>query len=345
MELKIGQCPVSWGVEEADAASNPPWQQYLDQSAEAGYHGVELGPVGYLPTDSGQLGDALAERGLRLCAGYVMEPLASAADHERILEVTAVTATILDQQNAECLILIDDMHSERSDVAGRSAAGARLDADAFGRLVATAHDVARLVRGKFGIPVAFHPHVGTYVEFRDEIDRFLEATDPELIELCVDSGHSVYAGVDPVDLYKTYSDRVRYMHLKDVDAAIHRAAIADEISFDDAVSAESSALLDTAQSTTRPCFRKWMPQDSTAGSQSSRTGRRGAHLNLDTPPSRTRLRASPTCRTRGTPRRRSAVVIQRPPTTEFPREQPRTVSQYHSGETHAHCPDDRQLLG
>ena len=50
--VNVAQCPVSWGVELPDDPTNPPWETYLDEAAAAGYGGVELGPVGYLPTDS-----------------------------------------------------------------------------------------------------------------------------------------------------------------------------------------------------------------------------------------------------------------------------------------------------
>ena len=235
MNLKLGQCPVSWGVEEADAATNPPWERYLDEAAAAGYQGVELGPVGYLPRDPDRLADALAQRGLELCAGYVMEPLENPTDRDRILEVTAATAKILAAAGARQLILIDDMHPERSRTAGRSEEAQRLGDEDFARLIQTAHDVARLTTEQHGLTVAFHPHVGTYVEFRDEIDRFVQAADPSLIDLCIDSGHSVYAGVDPTQLYKAYAEHVTYLHLKDVQPVIHQLAREQSLSFDEAV--------------------------------------------------------------------------------------------------------------
>lgn len=235
MRLKLGQCPVSWGVEEAGDARNTSWRAYLEESASAGYHGVELGPVGYLPTDAGQLRTALVDRGLELSAGYVMEPLADREQRAAILDVTAKTAGMLVAQGAQHLVLIDDMHPGRSTVAGKSTAAVRLADEAFARLVATAHDVARMARDDFGLSVAFHPHVGTYVEFSDEIERFFDAADPELIGVCIDTGHSVYAGVDPVDLFVRYRERVRYMHLKDVDPTVHAQALESGLGFDDAV--------------------------------------------------------------------------------------------------------------
>jgi inosose dehydratase len=235
VNLKLGQCCISWGVEEPEDASITPWQTYLDESATAGYHGVELGPIGYLPTDHEQLRKELDDRGLRLCAGYVMEPLVEADALTATLEVAHSTAKTLAELGAQRLVLIDDMYPERTAVAGISDAAPRLDEQRFETLVSAAHEVARIASEEFGLIVAFHPHAGSYVEFRDEIDRFLEATDPTLIRLCIDSGHSVYAGVDPVALFDAYPDRVGYMHLKDVDLAVRERIAAENLSFDDAV--------------------------------------------------------------------------------------------------------------
>jgi inosose dehydratase len=237
MNLKLGQCPVSWGVEVADDPTNVSWQTYLDEAAEAGYHGVELGPLGYLPTDPSVLLPELEARGLQLCAGYVMEPLADPAALARTSTRTRETAAILAAAGAEVLVVIDDMYPARASVAGRSAVAERLDEQAFEGLVESAQAVARIAKEEFGLVAAFHHHVGTYVEFRDEVDRFFAATDPSLIDVCVDSGHAAYAGIDPIELFDAHADRVRYLHLKDVDPAVLARVAPDGLSFDDAVAA------------------------------------------------------------------------------------------------------------
>jgi inosose dehydratase len=235
MNLKLGQCPVSWGVEYAETPGNAPWSTYLDEAAAAGYHGVELGPLGYLPSAPGVLRRELDERGLALCAGYVMEPLADPAALERTLARTRQTCEILAAAGAQVLVVIDDMYPERASVAGRTDVARRLDDAAFAGLVDSAHAVARIASEEFGLTPAFHHHVGTYVEFRDEVDRFLAASDPSLIHFCVDSGHAVYAGMDPVELFDANAERVCYLHLKDVDPAVLARVEPDGLSFDAAV--------------------------------------------------------------------------------------------------------------
>ena len=74
MTIRIGNAPCSWGVEFADDPRNPTWKQVLQDCAEAGYRGIELGPIGFMPEDPDVLGDALAEHDLSLIGGVVFRP-------------------------------------------------------------------------------------------------------------------------------------------------------------------------------------------------------------------------------------------------------------------------------
>ena len=76
MQISIGNAPCSWGVEFADDPRNPHWAKVLDETKEAGYAGVELGPVGFMPEDPEILGPALTTRRLALIGGVEAEKLA-----------------------------------------------------------------------------------------------------------------------------------------------------------------------------------------------------------------------------------------------------------------------------
>ena len=59
MTISIGNAPCSWGVEFSDDPRNPPWETVLKENAEAGYKGIELGPVGYMPEDPAVLSEIM----------------------------------------------------------------------------------------------------------------------------------------------------------------------------------------------------------------------------------------------------------------------------------------------
>ncbi|HET8814303.1 MAG TPA: TIM barrel protein, partial [Solirubrobacterales bacterium] len=234
--MRIATAPGTWGVEPpASDPGVPRWERVLDEIAEAGFDGSELGPLGYLPAPP-TLGRALRERGLSMPAGFVMEPLSIAEETERVARVAGETCSALSSVGAEILILIDGLSPERSATAGRASDARRLSVRGWDQLIATCDAVAAIA-AESGLRVAFHPHAGTNVEFRDEIDRLMDDLDALNVGLCLDTGHAIYAGIDPVALIAAHHRRLLHVHLKDVDAAVLAAAVRDGGSFEQAVSA------------------------------------------------------------------------------------------------------------
>jgi inosose dehydratase len=237
MTLRVANAPVSWAVQTADAKSNPPWDHVLDEVASSGYRFVELGPLGFMPRDTAVLLAALASRGLQIPGGFLYEDLHEPAAHRHIVDQTVEVSRLLRGLGASNLVIIDAMSAERMATAGRSDAAQRLAPQAWIEFVNLVSEVAAVAK-EHGLRAVFHPHAGTYVEFADEIDRVLEDTDDAALGLCVDTGHSAYAGVDPVALISRYASRVAYLHLKDVDGSVLERARTKPLDFDAAVAAE-----------------------------------------------------------------------------------------------------------
>jgi inosose dehydratase len=86
-------------------------------------------------------------------------------------------------------------------------------------MVANIKAIADLARTKYGLPAVIHPHAGGYMEFADEIERITNDVPHETAGLCLDTGHTYYAGMDPVETLETYADRLNYIHFKDIDSA------------------------------------------------------------------------------------------------------------------------------
>jgi inosose dehydratase len=216
MQLRIANAPTSWGVEDPGDAANPPWRRVLDETAAAGYEGIELGPLGYMPEDPAELRRELIARELELVAGYVMVPLHTAEGVTEALRTARLTCELLAEAGASHLVIIQGSTPERERAAGRPGEAAPLTEPEWAMLSDGVHALARLARDDHGLVPCFHPHAGTHIEFEPEIERLVASTDPELVSLCVDTGHCAYAGVDPVGLYRRHHDRVAYFHLKDL---------------------------------------------------------------------------------------------------------------------------------
>jgi inosose dehydratase len=209
LALELATGPVSWGVDFADAPGNPPWQEVLDGIAAAGFEWTELGPIGFLPPDPA---DALTARGLRLSGGFVFEPLHDPARRAAVLDVACRTAAAVAGAGGSYLVIIDAVDPIRAGTAGRSDAAPRLGLRAKAELRAGVEAVAAIAAGH-GLRPLLHPHVGSHVEFVDEIEPLAE-----VIDLCLDTGHLAYAGIDPAKGFERWAERVGCLHLKDVDA-------------------------------------------------------------------------------------------------------------------------------
>jgi inosose dehydratase len=73
------------------------------------------------------------------------------------------------------------------------------------------------------------------VEFEDQIEAFLADTDPQLVSLCLDTGHHAYCGGDPVRFMRKYHARIPYLHLKSVDSQVLVKIRSEDIPFAKAV--------------------------------------------------------------------------------------------------------------
>ena len=236
MQLRIANAPTSWGIEDPEDRANPAWADVLDDVARAGYAGVELGPLGYLPDEGPALRPELERRRLQLVAGFLFMPLHTREELAAAAEVARRTCRLLADVGASHLVLIQGFTPERERAAGRPGAARPLPEDQWRTMIEGVHRLARLAT-EYGLLPCFHPHAGTHVEFEPEIERLVEETDPELVALCLDTGHCAYAGVDPVELYLRHSGRTAYFHLKDVDQARLHTALAGSLSFEQAVAA------------------------------------------------------------------------------------------------------------
>ena len=234
MTIQIGNAPCSWGVEFPDDPRNPAWQTVLKQCAEAGYKGIELGPVGFMPEDPAILGEALDETGLHIIGGVVFRAFHDASQWDNVMDGAVRTCKALVAHGAKHLVLIDSISPRRAPTAGRASEAEQMDDAewaAFRDRIAT---VAKLGAEEYGLTVGMHAHAAGFIDFEPELERLLDEVDENILKICFDTGHHSYAGFDPVAFMKRHIDRISYMHFKDIDPKVKAAAIANRTGFYDA---------------------------------------------------------------------------------------------------------------
>ncbi|PDT52708.1 MULTISPECIES: TIM barrel protein [Sinorhizobium] len=242
MTITIATAPCCWGVDDVKNPNLPAWERVFDEAAAAGYGGLELGPYGYVPLDSERVAKALVDRNLFIVAGTIFDDLVSAENRENLLRQTdEICAVITRLPQPEQLLgqrfrtpyltVMDWGHDERDFAAGHADRAPRLSDGAWRGMVANIKTIAELARSKYGVRAVIHPHAGGYIEFADEIERIARDVPAELAGFCVDTGHSYYAGMDPVETLKRYADRLDYVHFKDIDETVFRRVLGQEIRF------------------------------------------------------------------------------------------------------------------
>jgi len=220
ISARIAGAPISWGVCEA-----PGWgreltpDRVLGEMRELGLRTTELGPTGYLGAQPQDVRDQLGRYGMRLVGGFLPVPL-HVDDALDLTETTNAIATLA-AAGSEVVVL-----------AARSGDGSydrkvRLSVDAWTILLGNLDRLQQVVR-EHGMTPALHPHVGTAIEDRAAVLRLLDASD---IALCLDTGHLLIGGMQPLELLDRAADRVAHVHLKDVNTAVAATVSAGDSSY------------------------------------------------------------------------------------------------------------------
>ncbi len=242
MSITVTTAPCCWGVDDVRNPNLPPWELVFDEVKAAGYGGMELGPYGYVPLDIDLVSSALTSRGLYIVAGTIFNDLVALQNRESLLQQTDEICSLITRLprppksagqrfSAPYLTVMEWGHDERDYAAGHSDRAPRLDDAAWAGMMDNIRAISDLARDKYGVRATIHPHAGGYIEFEDEIARLAADIPQDVAGFCLDTGHTWYAGMDPVETLRKYADRVDYIHFKDIDKAVFDRVMGEHIRF------------------------------------------------------------------------------------------------------------------
>ena len=231
MEIKIGNAPSSWGVEFPNDPRNPPWQRVLDECKAAGYSGVELGPVGFMPEDPEILGPALESRGLTLIGGVIFRAFHDPDAWYDVKDGSLRTCKALAAHGGRYLVIIDSISPRRAQTAGRPNTAEKMPRGEWKAFVQRIATIARMGTEEYGLTACIHAHAGGFLDFEDELEELLTEIDAQILKICLDTGHCLYAGFNPVEFMRRHMDRISYMHFKDTDPNVKAQVIANQTGF------------------------------------------------------------------------------------------------------------------
>ena len=229
--VKIGINPISWSNDDLPSlGGETPLSTALREGKEIGYQGFELN--GKFPKTPEGVRDVLGEYGLELVSGWYSNLMAHRSAEDEIKGI-AEHCRLLAENNAKVLVygeVAGSIQSKRVPLVERPRFYTDEQWKVYGDKLTA---LARFTQSQ-GVRLAYHHHMGAYVESPEDIDRLMEVTGEE-VGLLFDAGHCYMGGGDPLAVLKKHIDRVCHVHFKDVRKNVVQLARNNQWSFPDCI--------------------------------------------------------------------------------------------------------------
>ena len=214
-KVKLGIAPIAWTNDDLpDLGGENTVEQCVSEMALAGFTGSEVGNK--YPKDPEILKKALQLRGVEICNQWFSSFLISKPFEEVEKEFRA-QLSFLKAMGAKIIGASEQSYSvqgqQETPVFGQKYV---MDDKEWELLCSGLDRLGKIAKEEYGISLTFHHHMGTVVQNPDEVKRMMDNTNPEYVSLLFDTGHFAYCGADPLEMVKTYADRIRHVHLKDI---------------------------------------------------------------------------------------------------------------------------------
>jgi inosose dehydratase len=218
-DTPIGIVPIIFANDDLPELTPPIEPETLvREMARLGFSGCQLSRA--LPSGSA-LEPALQRHGLRIAEVYAALPCSASGPAAEARDQAFACLDALRRTNGDVLIFSYHLSEERVSWAGRAEQPGVPSLTEAGRTRALAllDEVARAAQSS-GHRLVYHPHTGTFVETPAEVKWLMQSTDADRVGLCLDVGHFIVGGGNPVAALQRYGRRIRHVHMKDVDAAV-----------------------------------------------------------------------------------------------------------------------------
>lgn len=229
-KVKLGIAPIAWTNDDLpELGKENTFEQCISEMALAGFTGSEVGNK--YPKDTSALKKALDLRGLEICNQWFSSFLLTKSFGEVEKDFRA-QLDFLKTMGAKIIGVSEQSYS----VQGRE------DIPVFGhKYVMNGEEwqvfcegmnrLGKIAKEEYDITLTFHHHMGTVVQDPDEVERMMENTDPNYVNLLFDTGHFTYCGADPLEMVKKYVDRIKHVHLKDIRPEVVQRVKDEKLSF------------------------------------------------------------------------------------------------------------------
>lgn len=213
MKVKFGISAINWineGIKEFGAHYTA--EQVLEEMSRLGFEGTEF--CRKFPRDIDALKQLLSRYNMVLTSQWKSVHFSDPARHEAELKGFREHADFLKAMGCSYVVTCESGNVVEERDQGTVRVEPLTD-EQWKHTVDGLHEAGRYCKEN-GMQLVYHYHGEKVVENGEEIARLMESTDPELVHMLYDTGHAYYGGSDPLYILKTYYERIRYIHLKDV---------------------------------------------------------------------------------------------------------------------------------
>lgn len=214
MTINLAIAPIAWTNDDMpELGGENTFEQCISEMALAGFTGTEIGNK--YPRDPEVLASYLDPRGLSVASAWFSAFLTTKPFAETEVEFIK-HRDFLHAMGAKVIVVSEQGHSVQGQMNTPVFDEKPVFTDAEWDLLTSGLEKLGELAAEKDMKIVYHHHMGTGVQTTDEINRLMDNTDPEKVSLLFDTGHLVFSGENPLDIYETHKDRIFHIHFKDI---------------------------------------------------------------------------------------------------------------------------------
>jgi len=219
--IKLSIAPIAWTNDDLpELGGHITFEQCIEEMSTAGYTGSEIGTK--YPKNHHILKSALSKRDLEISSAWLSTFFSEEGRKDETIKNFVTHLKFLKALGAKVINICECGHCIQ--MTKKYVFDRPKYSDIQWIKVAEGLNLVGELARENEMVIAYHYHMGTMVQNRDETDRLMAMTQPDLVHLLLDTGHAYYAGEDPLEIVCKYGNRIRNVHLKDI-----RKNVLDEV--------------------------------------------------------------------------------------------------------------------
>lgn len=215
-KVYLGITPTGWSNSDdtsIDLYPRIPYQQIMSEMALSGYKGSQTSPK--FPQDIDVLKKELKLRKLTISEPWVGTEFTLGKNDETLAEFNKQLQFMKQIGGSNSIVVAELGGAVHQQPVAPLPNRPKFTDEQWNALTQGLNQLGKKAKEE-GMQISYHPHIGTGVENLADIDRLMANTNPEYVNLLLDTGHLYYAGVDPLEVTKKYADRIKHVHLKNI---------------------------------------------------------------------------------------------------------------------------------